>query len=194
MATYEAGQRPDLPWSEDELFSKKDTGRVLASDTPQRRYAWARGLTAMRTRITELYQARLLSDGKMKGFSGLVPGVVEEAWLSLKQNKPLFVLCGFGGAARAVADLLLGGERPEFDDDWARQYLPDYQAVLDLYKQQGVEVRTLAQIGADITVNAKAGLAQVLNNGLMETENRELMSSADAQRIATLVLTGRGRL
>ncbi|MEW8403314.1 MAG: hypothetical protein AB2688_01170 [Candidatus Thiodiazotropha taylori] len=58
-----------------------------------------------------------------------------------------------------MADLLLGGKWPEFDDDWARQYLPDYQAVLDLYKQQGVEVRTLAQIGADKTVNAMADLA-----------------------------------
>jgi hypothetical protein len=193
VATYEAGERPELPWSDDDLFPETETGRVLASDTPQRRYAWARGLSAMRSRITELSQARLVIGGKMTGFSGLVPGVVEEAWLSLKQNKPLFVVGGFGGAARAVADQLLGRERPEFNDDWARQYLPDYQAVLDLYEQQGFEVRTLTQIGADITVHAQAGLAQALNNGLTETENRELMSSIDAQRIAKLVLTGLGR-
>jgi hypothetical protein len=194
VATYEAGERPVLPWCDDDLFPETDKGRGLASDTPQRRYAWARGLSAMRSCITERSQARLVIGGKMKGFSGLVPGVVEEAWLSLKQNKPLYVVGGFGGAARAVADQLLGRERPEFNDDWARQYLPDYQAVLDLYEQQGFEVRTLTQIGADITVHAQAGLAQALNNGLTETENRELMSSIDAQRIAKLVLTGLGRL
>ncbi|MES9928752.1 MAG: TIR domain-containing protein, partial [Candidatus Thiodiazotropha sp. 6PDIVS] len=194
VATYEAGQRPDLPWSDDELFPVTDKGRMLASDTPERRYAWALGLTAMRCRITELSEARLVIGGKMRGFSGLVPGVVEEAWLSLKQNKPLYLVGGYGGAARAVADLLLGRQRPEFDNDWARQHLPDYDMVLDLYAQQGIDVRTLEQIGADITTCAQADLAKALNNGLTETENRELMDCTNTQRVATLVLTGLGRL
>jgi hypothetical protein len=194
VATYEAGQCPDLPWSEDELFPETDTGRTLASDTPQRRYAWARGLTTMRLCITEHSQARLVIGGRMEGFSGLLPGVVEEAWLSLTQKRPLYLVGGFGGAARAVADLLLGQQRPEFTEDWARAHLPDYDAVIDLYEQQGVEVHTLMQLGADITALAQAGLAKALNNGLTETENRELMGSTNAQRIATLVLTGLGRL
>ncbi|MEJ2425240.1 MAG: TIR domain-containing protein [Candidatus Thiodiazotropha sp.] len=194
VATYAAGVRPELPWCDDELFPETDQGRVLASDTPQRRYAWARGLTTMRSRITERSQARLVIGGKMKGFSGLVPGVVEEAWLSLKQNKPLYVVGGFGGAARAVADMLLGGQRPEFDDGWARQHLPDYDATLDLVEQQGVEVCTLAQMGAEIAACAQPGLAPSLNNGLNEAENRELVGCTDAQRIATLVLSGLGRL
>lgn len=58
IATYEPGPRPDLPWSDDELFAPTPSGRTLDADTPQRRYAWARGLTAMRERISAVSQAR----------------------------------------------------------------------------------------------------------------------------------------
>lgn len=194
VATYEAGLRPDLPWSDNELFPVTDKGLALVSDTPERRYAWARGLSAMRSRITECSQARLVIGGKMQGFSGLVPGVVEETWLSLVQHKPLYVVGGFGGAARAVADLLLGGQRPEFSDEWARQHLPDYDEVIALYAQQGEEVRTLARMGANIAERVQADLSLALNNGLDEDENLELMGCTDAKRIATLVLKGLMRL
>jgi hypothetical protein len=48
VARYEEGPRPDLPWRDDEVFPSIAGGLNLGSDTPQRRYAWARGLTAMR--------------------------------------------------------------------------------------------------------------------------------------------------
>ena len=47
---------------------------------------------------------------------------------------------------------------------------------------------------ADIVALTNAGLAAALNNGLDETENRELLRSTDAQRIAQLVLRGLGRI
>jgi hypothetical protein len=194
IATYEQVPRPAIPWSDDEVFPPTAGGRVLASDTPRRRYAWARGLTAMRERITELSQARCVIGGKLAGFSGLVPGVVEEAWLSLVQKKPLYVAGGFGGAARAVSDLLLGMRREEFAESWARQTMADYEAAVALYGEHGGNFRSLERMGADIAANADAGLAQALNNGLDETENRELMRCTDPQRIARLVLTGLGRL
>ena len=194
VAAYEAGPRPDMPWSDDELFPPKEGARVLGSDTPGRRYAWARGLTAMRERITALSQARLVIGGRLTGYSGMVPGVVEEAWLSLAQKKPLYVVGAFGGAARAVSDRLLGIDRAEFAEAWARQNIPDYDAVLSLYAQHGGEFRSMEQMGAEIAASASGGLAQALNNGLDEAENRELMHCTDPQRIARLVLSGLGRL
>lgn len=148
----------------------------------------------MRTHITELSQARLVIGGKLRGYAGVVPGVIEEAWLSLKQKRPIYVIGGYGGAARAVSDLLQGKARPEFADDWVRTYVPDYDAVRTLYAKHGSDMRSLAQMGADIMACAQAGLAQALNNGLNEAENQELIRCSDAQRIARLVLTGLGRL
>lgn len=193
-ATYEEGPRPDLPWGDDELFPPAADVRVLDSDTPQRRNAWSRGLTAMRYRVTALSQARLVTGGRLAGFAGLVPGVAEEAWLSLAQKKPLYVAGGFGGAARAVGDTLLGIERPEFSDAWSRQHVPDYDAALGLWAQGGGKFHSMAEMGKEICAYGAAGLAPALNNGLDEAENQELMISTDPQRIATLVLSGLARL
>lgn len=193
IAQYEEAQRPAIPWSDDELFPTTAHGRILSSDTPQRRYAWACGLTAMRERITALSQARLVIGGKLKGFSGLVPGVVEEAWLSLKNKQPVYIAGGFGGAARAVSNVLLGTDRVEFSGPWARENIPDYEAVLDLYAQHGGVCNALEYMLDDISKAREQGIALALNNGLDETENRELMQSTDPQRIAGLVLAGLAR-
>ncbi|RKT46639.1 TIR domain-containing protein [Thiocapsa rosea] len=194
VAKYQPAPRPDLPWNDDEVFPVTDGRRTTKADTPQRRYAWARGLTAMRERITEDSQARLVLGGKLRGFSGLVPGVVEEAWLSLRNKHPLFVAGGFGGAARAVGDLLLGKVRPEFSGEWPRQTIADYDASRALYDQHGGDFVSLEHIGRDLRDLRATGLQDALNNGLDEAENEELILSTNPQQIAGLVLRGLGRL
>lgn len=194
IASYEEGPRPDLPWNDDQIFPSTLHGRDLKADTPERRYAWARGLTAMRERITELSNARLLIGGKLEGYAGVVPGVVEEAWISLRQKQPLFVIGGLGGAARAISDQMLGIERAEFSAIWEAKHVPDYLACIDLYKQYGGEFYSLEQMGGYFNSFAKAGLSKALNNGLDDTENQELIESTDPQRIARLVLAGLSRL
>ena len=194
IAKYEQSPRPSLPWTEDELFPVAEGNRALSSDTAQRRYAWARGLTAMREQITAQSQARLVIGGKLAGFSGLVPGVVEEAWFSITQKKPLYLAGGFGGAARALCDLILGVEREELSDAWATEKIKDYDAAVAFYHPHGGEFRSAQQMQADIVALTNAGLAAALNNGLDEIENRELLRCTDAQRIAQLVLRGLGRI
>ena len=194
IATYDQVPRPNMPWSDDEVFPVAEGMRKLPSDTPQRRYAWARGLTAMRERITALSQARFVIAGRLAGFAGLVPGVVEEAWFSIMQQKPLYIAGGFGGAARAVSDLLLGMHRAEFSQAEARQAMTDYDAAVALYQQHGGDFHPMEQMGMHIAARAEVGLVSALNNGLDEAENRELMYCTDPQRIAWLVLTGLGRL
>ena len=194
VAAYLEGPRPALQWSDDEVFPPRGESRIIASDTPQRRYAWARGLTAMRELITERTQARLVIGGKLEGFSGLVPGVVEEAWLSMMQKKPLYLAGGFGGAARAVCDLMQGQARQELSETWARNKVSDYDAALALYSQHGGNFCSIERMSTDIAKSASAGLETALNNGLDETENRELRYCAEPQRIAQLVLKGLGRV
>ena len=195
VANYEQGPRPDVPWSDDEIFPPIEGRRVLASDTPQRRYAWARGLSAMRERITALSHARLVIGGKLSGFSGIVPGVVEEAWLSLMQKKPLYVAGGFGGAARAVSDRLIGDRTPRVRGRASQADRAGLRRCARFYAQYGGDFRSMEQMGADIAAAcAGVGLVEALRNGLDDAENRELMRCTDPQRIARLVLTGLGRL
>jgi hypothetical protein len=194
VARYEEGPRPALPWPDDELFPPADRVSGLGSDTPQRRYAWARGLTSMRKRVTDLSQARLVIGGRLAGFAGVVPGVVEEAWLSLTQKKALFLAGGFGGAARAVADALQGSTRSELIDTFARKTVPDYDAARALYDQCGGTFHSVEQMQGDIAAHAADGPAKALNNGLSDAENLELINATDPQRIAGLVLTGVSRM
>lgn len=193
-AEYQPGPRPDLPRRDDEIFSVLDGKRSLAADTPEKRYAWARGLTAMRQAITGMSDARLVLGGKMTGHAGLVPGVIEEAWLSLSRHQPLYLVGGYGGAARAVCDLLQGLPREEFSEIWAVEHINDYQEALDCHLDGTEPLLLQPAIGQAIAGLAGADLGKVLNNGLDDAENRELMACTDAQRIAELVLQGLERL
>lgn len=199
VAKYLPAQHPSLPWSDNEIFPLVEDERMLGLETAQARYAWAEGLTLMRREITALSHARLVIGGKLSGFSGIVPGVVEEAWLSLTQKQPLFLVGGFGGATRAVSDHLLEAcglgtsiERREFTSAFA-QGVPYYDDVLALYRQHGGDLHTMEQMGADIAACASAGIGQALNNGLNDLENKELICCTDPQRIAQLVLMGLAR-
>ena len=63
-------------------------------------------LTAFRQWITALLDpgCRICLGGKEKGHEGVEPGVMEEARLALKCEKPLYLLGGFGGATRSFGE------------------------------------------------------------------------------------------
>lgn len=195
IASYQEATRPNLPWNDEELFPIGTGSRVFGiEDTPQRRYAWAQGLSKMREKITELSQARLVVGGALNKFCCLVPGVIEEAYCSLKQKHPVYIAGGFGGSARAVCDLLLGVERKEFSESWAKQNIPHYDAARALFDEHGGTFHSIEQIGEEIKAIAYAGTASALNNGLNDDENNKLMTSTDPQYIVRLILTGLARL
>jgi hypothetical protein len=204
VADYRDGARPvELTMRDDELFGKTvqtdaagKTAEIweLPSDTPLRRYAWARGLSLMREQVTGLAQARLVVGGKLTKFSGIIPGVVEEAYLSLKANRPLYLVGGFGGAARAVCDHLRGVSRPEFSNDFSEKTVPDYAACKDFYATYHQAFESMQDIGGLLTSKGAQPISRALNNGLEDEENYELMQCTDAQRIADLLLTGLTRI
>ncbi len=67
---------------------------------------WALGLSAMRRSVTAQCHGRIVLGGQVKGYKGKMPGVAEEALLTLQENRPLYVLGGFGGCARDIAGCL----------------------------------------------------------------------------------------
>jgi hypothetical protein len=67
---------------------------------------WALSLSAQRCVLTNVSDFRVLLGGQRQGFKGSMPGVAEEALWSLNTAKPLFVLGGFGGCARDIAEKL----------------------------------------------------------------------------------------
>lgn len=67
---------------------------------------WAVGLTALRRVLTDASDARIVLGGHVSGFKGRMPGIAEEALCSLSSGQPLYVLGGFGGCARDIAEEL----------------------------------------------------------------------------------------
>lgn len=126
---------------------------------------WRFGLTAMREFQQSSTDARVLLGGQVANYKGRMPGVAEEALVSLRAGQPVFLIGGFGGCTRDVAETL-GLVEP-----WARSRngWPG---------RRGLEKWT----------------GQDLNNGLSLHENETLAGTPFIGQAAMLVLRGVHRL
>lgn len=68
----------------------------------------ADSLTLMREEMEHNANARIVVGGKMSGYSGCIPGILEEFKIALSHEHPLFVVGGFGGAAKYIGDVING--------------------------------------------------------------------------------------
>lgn len=200
QATFTRIARPDgIEALEPETFVAEPS--FFPASSPERRYAWARGMSAMREQQTANIDARIVLGGKVgptmtatpdggkkvSWYLGRIPGVIEEAIVTLRAKRPTYLCGGFGGAAALVARLLEGEVPNEFT--WAYQSQAPYsKEMLELYKKQGIPwqgYEELANVCKGIGVN---GMSEA--NHLTPDENRELFRSRDVPRIVELLLLG----
>ncbi|MBN1608514.1 MAG: TIR domain-containing protein [Polyangiaceae bacterium] len=158
-------------------------------DSAMHRFAWARGLTIMRQRQTDEVAARVVVGGRLgspgDGYRGRMPGVLEEALLAIRAERPVYLVGAFGGCARLVFDALEGNSRPELQ--WDHQRVGPYSEELrTLYEQRGETWDEYDAIADELKARGLAGL----KNGLTEDENREFATTRSAERIVELVLRG----
>jgi hypothetical protein len=147
----------------------------------------AAAFTKMRGIMTRECDARVVLGGKLHGFAGLLPGVAEEALQAIRAHKPLFVLGGFGGAARAIRDLLLGVDSPELGVEHQDRFTPSVASAVSGSHRSRLAVE---QLYADLTESLHSAGTAALNNGLAEEDNLALMYSDDVEVCAILVLRG----
>ena len=136
----------------------------MTSRQPNKREL-SEGLTAMRKMMCSETDARVALGGRVRGYSGRMPGVAEEVLLSLESRRPVFLLGGFGGCARDIAETLglanrWAGSRPSWP---GRDELERYGA-------------------------------EDLRNGLSIEENRALAGSPHLGQAVPLILRGIHRL
>ena len=127
--------------------------------------AWCVGLTAMRQLMCAETDARIVLGGKLEGYKGAMPGVAEEALLALAAKQPVFLVGGFGGCARAIAETL------GLADRWAGSH--------DTWQ------------GRD---HFEGRRQEDLNNGLTLEEKCRLASTPHVDQAITLVMTGLRRM
>ena len=80
------------------------------------------GLRAMRVCVAHRTTARLVVGGRLSGYAGAEPGVIEEARLTIQAGRTVLAAGGYGGAAAAVAKRL----RPQDFDMWAPDNYPEH--------------------------------------------------------------------
>ena len=126
---------------------------------------WTIGLTAMRQTMQGQIDARILLGGRVEGYKGRMPGVAEEALLSLQASQAVFLLGGFGGCTHDIAETL------GLADTWAgsREHWPERWE----FENYGPES---------------------LRNGLTLEENKVLARTPYIEQSLPLVLRGLRRL
>ena len=107
--------------------------------------------------------------GKLKGYQGLWPGVLEEGVIALRAGQPLYLLGLFGGAARLLIDALRGAQRKELTGTWLSA-LQGSDELRDEYRRRGHTVQTPEELAAELKQKGAAGLSAALNNGLWRTK------------------------
>jgi SLOG cluster2 len=144
--------------------------------------------------------ARILLGGKVDGYAGFLPGIFEEALVTLNLQRPIYVLGGFGGAAEILANAILaeGEGRPkELTLDWHKQQNPALVKLLDSANQfRAPPPLTLASLQNSLdalfnfVLNARADLSGTLRTGLSEQEDRELLRTSNVSNAVHLVRSG----
>lgn len=141
---------------------------------------WAQSLTKMREEMEEAVNARIIIGGRLSGFKGKYAGVVEEFLIANKSNHPIYLIGGFGGAAKAIIDIRKG---ESVDLENLAYSAPLYKEFVEYYNLTNQDKINYKSIINDIK-NSQ------LNNGLTNEENERLASSIDILDIVSLILKG----
>jgi SLOG cluster2 len=157
----------------DAAYERSEPAQPI-DDADLRRHA----LPGMRRYMATQTNGRVLLGGKRNGFQGEVPGLMEEALISLDNAHPVYLAGGFGGVTTDIAHAL-------GVDDGA--WLPHSS---DAPPEDPRWADGRARLVSRATQETWGGL----ENGLTEDENRRLAASHRPSDIAALVGLGLGRL
>ena len=162
--------------------------------SPLFRYLRGRGLTHLRHQLNARSHARFCLGGRTSGAAGRYPGVIEEAFLALRDKLPLYIAGFLGGAAFQIIESIQSA-----------QIAPSFCSATEvsaLYSAPPVAERDPATL-TDRQVDRaevwsafhEAGVsALVETNGLSVEENKQLFSTPALDTAGQLVLIGLSRL
>jgi hypothetical protein len=183
------------------------------SDSPQARFNAAVTLSAMRRLMMEgmtldipdvepeiirPVTARILLGGKAETYSGFMPGIFEEALVTMKRERPVYILGGFGGAAECLARAILGSGEDTLETlaiGWHRRRNPKLRALQEASRQfdfpAGAQSsESLFDELRALVVKARENPSEALNTGLSEEDTREMMTTRDVATAVRLVRDG----
>lgn len=174
----------NLPPSDDVLEFIPSVDSFLPPSNTQNLYVWSRNLTEMRKIMAENCNIRICAGGRLTGYKGIMPGVLEEIILTNHKKRPLYLLGGFGGVTASVCEAIRSQAMPkELTKEWQIENNAGYKELIDLYSERSPDSIDFDKISESI-INLN------LNNGLSKEENLKLFSTPFIDEALFLVFRG----
>jgi len=151
------------------------------------RFIYSECFADMRIIMAQDSDARILLGGKQKNYLGYIPGIIEEAFQTMQENKPIYLLGGFGGAAKSIIKVISGDIPKEltnefqFDTDFLIEFKNyckgkstinlDYDYLVKFFQQHTIE-----------SISTQ--------NGLSIEDNQTLFESTNINELVFLIIKG----
>jgi hypothetical protein len=165
------------------------SAEFLKSLNPASSFIWSRSLTEMRKAMIKNCDIRISAGGRLTGFKGWMPGVLEEIAIAVELSKPIFLIGGFGGVSRSVCRLITEKVVPEeLTFEWQLNNNLGLSEMIKFASSRGVDYKSIYNHALNIVMNAG------LQNGLNKEDNVKLFESPFADEVVHLILKGMDQL
>lgn len=166
----------------------KELEESLPPTKGENQYIWSRCLTEMREKMNLSCDARVFLGGKISGFKGKYPGVLEEFVIALKEEQPIYLIGAFGGVTKQIIEILDGHDASIFEKDYMASN-DDYQELKTQFNQKpSQDPISYQNIKETILKLGWVGLSE--RNGLTEEQNKRLAKTPHINEIIYLILLG----
>lgn len=160
----------------------------LRPDIAQNKYIWSRCLTEMREKSIASSTARICAGGRLDGYKGKMPGVLEEILIALDQSKPIYLLGAFSGVVGEVCKTINKGAISEpLTEGWQINHNSGYSDLQKLAKanRYHADYDQVKEVLERVQIFELASKA-----GLREGEYMRLMKSPFIDECVHLILKG----
>ena len=151
------------------------------------RFVYSECFADMRVRMANDCNARIVLGGKQKGYLGYLPGIIEEAYHTLAAKKPIYILGGFGGAARSLAHVILGKQLKELTNEfhYDSEFLKEFRRYCQDKAITPIDFDVVSKFFQENTIEHLSE-----QNGLSVEENKILFESTNIHELVFLIIKG----
>lgn len=171
-----------------DVANELDIGAFIPPTTPENSYIWSRCLSEMRKTLISSTTVRICAGGRISGYKGKMPGVLEEIVLALNEEKPIILLGAFGGIVGDVCNLLLNADVPvSLTENWQMVHNEGYSDLQKLARSHGhhCDYESIRE-----TISSQSVPDLALRCGLDQSEYEQLMVSPIVDECVYLILKG----
>lgn len=164
----------------------------VAPNTVENKLLWSINLTKMRSDSIAYSDARICAGGRLFGYKGKMPGVLEEILIAIQSKKPVYLIGAFGGVVGKVCQTILSGKiAEELTEDWQCKNNDGYADLQDLAKDKGINA-DYVKIESDLKGFEIDDMAK--KSGLTKDEYQQLMQTPSIDEAIRLILLGLSKI